>query len=142
MKKWLLAIALLFVLTACGAQEPPAQEQPATTQPAVEEVQQDSVSEQVPAEEAQPLPEDEETAVTEEAPANTAAEDPLFEQAYALIDSGVEELYDTVGYPIDVMYADSCLGEGEDGELYYDGFTVYTYRDTADVETIYDVMKN
>ena len=36
-----------------------------------------------------------------------------------------------------------CLllhGEGEDGELYYDGFTVYTYRDTDGSESVYDVM--
>ena len=32
-------------------------------------------------------------------------------------------------------YAQSCLGTGEDGNLYYDGFTVYTYRE-GDVETI------
>ena len=33
-------------------------------------------------------------------------------------------------------YAPSCLGEGEDGNLYYDGFTVYTYRDTSGAETV------
>ena len=30
----------------------------------------------------------------------------------------------------------SCLGEGEDGNLYYDGFTVYTYRDVDGSETV------
>ena len=37
-------------------------------------------------------------------------------------------------------YASSCLGPGEDGELYYDGFTVYTYRDPDGTENVYDVM--
>ena len=29
-----------------------------------------------------------------------------------------------------------CLGEGEDGNLYYDGFTVYTYRDVDGTEVV------
>ena len=61
------------------------------------------------------------------------------EQARALINHPVEELYEAIGQPNDRKYASSCLGEGEDGELYYDGFTVYTYRETE--ETIYDVME-
>ena len=65
-----------------------------------------------------------------------------YEQAKALIDSPVDKLYSAIGYPVDTMYASSCLGEGEDGELYYDGFTVYTYRENEDNETIYDVMEN
>lgn len=64
------------------------------------------------------------------------------EQAQALIDSDVSALYEAIGEPYDSMYASSCLGEGEDGELYYDGFTVYTYRDTDGSESIYDVMEN
>ena len=32
-------------------------------------------------------------------------------------------------------YAPSCLGEGEDGNLYYDGFVVYTYRENG-TETV------
>ncbi len=63
-----------------------------------------------------------------------------YETAAGLIDSSVQELFDAIGEPLDSRYASSCLGEGEDGELYYDGFTVYTYRDSAG-ETIYDVMQ-
>lgn len=70
-----------------------------------------------------------------------AQQDSAFAQAQALIDSDVETLYETIGQPEDSMYASSCLGEGEDGELYYDGFTVYTYRDTDGSETVYDVME-
>ena len=140
MKKWLPAAVLLLMLTACGAQETPAQEQPVEEPPAAAEVQPEQEAEQ-PAVEEEAVTEEADPA-EEEAPAEEPAGDSLFAQAAALIDSNVEDLYDTIGYPVDVMYADSCLGEGEDGELYYDCFTVYTYRDPEDVETIYDVMEN
>ena len=45
-----------------------------------------------------------------------------------------------IGEPDNSSYASSCLGPGEDGELYYDGFTVYTYRDPDGTENVYDVM--
>lgn len=41
----------------------------------------------------------------------------------------VSELYAAVGQPNSSDYAPSCIGDGEDGNLYYDGFTVYTYRE-------------
>ncbi len=58
-----------------------------------------------------------------------------------LIDAPVEDLYAAIGQPNDTAYASSCLGEGEDGELYYDGYTVYTYRDPDGSESVYDVME-
>ena len=63
------------------------------------------------------------------------------ETARGLINESAETLIEKIGEPNDSRYAQSCLGDGEDGELYYDGFTVYTYRDTDGVETIYDVME-
>lgn len=139
----LMAVLLLMGLTACGEKPEPA---PEPEQPAVETPAEPEPTPEEPAEE--PAPEE---PPVEEEPADDPAEppaeeeketNPLFEQALALIDCSVEELYDTVGMPVDYMYADSCLGEGEDGELYYDGFTVYTYRDLEDNEYIYDVMEN
>ena len=44
----------------------------------------------------------------------------------------------TSGEPLERNYAPSCLGGGEDGELVYEGFTVYTYRE-GDRETVTDV---
>lgn len=55
--------------------------------------------------------------------------------AEGYIDEPVEELYKAIGYPQSSDYAPSCLGDGEDGNLYYDGFTVYTYREDGE-ETV------
>lgn len=137
----LMAVLLLIGLTACGEKPEPA---PEPEKPAVESP---AEPEQTPEEPEEPTAEQPEEETPAENPVEPPAEEekennPLFEQALALIDCSVEELYDTVGMPIDYMYADSCLGEGEDGELYYDGFTVYTYRDLEDNEHIYDVMEN
>lgn len=61
------------------------------------------------------------------------------ELAESCIDKSVEELYELIGQPESSDYAPSCLGEGgEDGNLYYDGFIVYTYRE-GNVETVHYV---
>ncbi len=58
------------------------------------------------------------------------------ELAESCIDKSVQELYDLIGEPEELDYAPSCLGEGgEDGNLYYDGFTVYTYKE-GETETV------
>lgn len=44
------------------------------------------------------------------------------------IGAPVEELYALVGEPESKEYGPSCFGEGEDGQLYYADFIVYTYR--------------
>ena len=58
--------------------------------------------------------------------------------AEACIDKPVEELYELIGQPNSSDYAPSCMGDGEDGNLYYDGFIVYTYRE-GDEESVYFV---
>ena len=64
-----------------------------------------------------------------------------FETAVSCIGKPITALTEQIGQPARVSYASSCLGDGEDGELYYEGFTVYTYRDTDGTENIYDVME-
>ena len=59
--------------------------------------------------------------------------------AQEMIGEDISALTAAIGEPDDSSYASSCLGPGEDGELYYDGFTVYTYRENG-VETIYVVL--
>ncbi|HIQ87217.1 MAG TPA: hypothetical protein IAD33_07000 [Candidatus Scatomorpha gallistercoris] len=60
----------------------------------------------------------------------------LLEIAKGYEGANVDELIAAIGAPNSSDYAPSCLGEGEDGNLYYDGFTVYTYRDTSGAETV------
>lgn len=45
-----------------------------------------------------------------------------------------------IGEPSSTEYATSCIGDGEDGIWYYDGFTVYTFRGTDGSERIEDVF--
>ena len=52
----------------------------------------------------------------------------------------VSELYAAIGQPNFSEYGPGCLEpDSEDGELYYDGFTVYTVRTDAG-EYVYDVL--
>mgnify|MGYP001045206213 CR=1 FL=1 len=63
------------------------------------------------------------------------------ETALGLIDQPVSELYAAIGQPLSADYAPSCLEVGgEDGELTYDGFTVYTVKSADGSETVYDVL--
>ena len=50
------------------------------------------------------------------------------------------ELAAAIGQPNSTEYASSCIGDGEDGIWYYDGFTVYTYRGTDGSERVEDVF--
>lgn len=63
-----------------------------------------------------------------------------FDIALSMIGEKVGALYEAIGEPVDFSYASSCMGKGEDGELYYDGFTVCTYLENG-VETVVDVYK-
>ncbi len=51
------------------------------------------------------------------------------------VNSDVNALYGVFGVPNSAEYGPSCIGPGEDGKLYYNGFTVYTYREEG-VETV------
>ena len=118
----LLALTLLFGLAACG--EEPAE---VTEEPAAESVE--PAAEPSAAPEASEAPAEESEAPAEEEPS------PL-EAAKAFEGAPLEDLIAAVGEPLSSDYAPSCLGEGEDGNLYYDGFTVYTYRDVDGSETV------
>lgn len=51
--------------------------------------------------------------------------------AQKYVGKDVASLIAAVGSPSSRSYANSCLGSGEDGELRYSGFTVYTYRENG-----------
>lgn len=61
------------------------------------------------------------------------------EAATAYIGSSASSMIAAIGAPSSRSYVPSCLGDGEDGELIYDGFTVYTYRE-GNSEIVQDVL--
>ena len=134
MKKFvviLLAAMMLLSLCACGAkEEEPIEPVKINVQPKVEGTA---------AEPTSPVTV-EETVMPTEDPA-VLAQQRIQEQkalAESCIDKDVSELYGLIGMPESSEYAPSCMVEGEDGALYYDGFVVYTTR-VGDVETVYYV---
>ena len=127
----LFALTLLFTLCACGGSPSPVETAAPTPTPAPAAPSLESV-----------LPGSNLTAATP-APVETPGEEvkPLVEAAMACIGEDVSVLYKAIGEPADSSYASSCLnpGVGEDGELYYDGFYVATYRE-GERETVRDVI--
>ena len=142
MKKKLIAVMLLaclaFSLAGCGAQSEAAPSAPAQPTPEL-------AAESAPA--LNPvLPGSNLTAAdpaAEEPSSAPAYDEALFEAAKRCIGRDVAALYQEIGEPEGSDYAPSCLnpGKGEDGELYYDGFTVATYRE-GENETVRDVNAN
>jgi DNA polymerase III gamma/tau subunit len=63
---------------------------------------------------------------------------PTKAEAQQYVNKKVSALTAAIGQPLSKSYAPSCLGEGEDGEFEYNGFTVYTYRENG-VETVQGV---
>ena len=122
----ILAVVMLTgSLVACGKEEAVPTEPAINVQPKVEAT---TVVEETAAPTEAPT-----EAATEAAPA--ADKKALAESC---IDKDISELYALIGEPESSDYAPSCLVEGEDGALYYDGFVVYTTRE-GDVETVYYV---
>ena len=62
-------------------------------------------------------------------------------QTMAGENAAVDALIEAIGEPVSTTYVSSCLGDGEDGQLEYEGFTVYTYRDADGKEAIQDVLE-
>lgn len=153
MKKLFILIfcALLALLWACSAPAPAATAVP-TSAPAPEATLTPAPTpEPTPEATAQPTaaptPEPTSASTPEPTPAPTPEPTPaptpeptmspeeLKAIAERYIDEPVEELFKAIGRPQSSDYAPSCLGDGEDGNLYYDGFTVYTYREDGE-ETV------
>ena len=113
--KYIIAICLcLILLTACGKTEQPQIE---STDPSVSQTDPVETTE-APKQETTP-----ETTVDAQQDAKALAE--------SCINKSVEDLFALIGEPKESDYAPSCNGgEGaEDGNLYYDGFIVYTLKE-------------
>ena len=114
----LLVAVMLFSLCACGGSE----EKPANMESVLPGAESGVETE----DEAQNSPAD-------------AAEPEDKALAESMIGEEVSKLIEAIGEPESADYAGSCLGPGEDGELHYDGFTVYTYKE-GDSEIIQNVL--
>lgn len=111
-----------------AASEKPAEskaETAAKSKPAKQETAASSKEEKTEPVESKP--------VTETAPAETAS----LETALKYVGKDVSKLYAAIGKPNSSEYASSCIGDGEDGLLYYNGFTVTTYCENGK-ETVQD----
>ena len=117
----LLVAAMLFSLCACGGSE----EKPADMESVL------------PGAESSVEDENEVQNSSEEEAAPEVNEDKAL--AESMIGEEVSKLIEAIGEPQSADYASSCLGPGEDGELQYDGFTVYTYKE-GDSEVIQNVL--
>lgn len=111
-------LCLVLMLSACGA------ETEATEPAAIVSATEAAAETTIPAVET-----------TEPAP----TENPLRQTAMEYVDMDVQDLVAAIGEPLEWTYAPSCLGDGEDGNLVYDGFLVFTYKDeTGEVVTLVD----
>lgn len=144
-----LALSLLLVLAlcACGSPSPsaPAQEAPAPTAAPAPETQAPAPTQAPAAETPAAEAPDARPALPDaglheaEAPAAGSAEIAARrELALSFVNQDAAALIEALGEPLERSYAPSCLGSGQDGELTYEGFTVYTYRE-GDRETVKDV---
>ena len=128
---FLLCAVMALTLAACGSSSAPAPTAaPAVTAaPTVEPTQAPAVTEAPAAEPTEePAPETDPVAEAKEL-------------VLSLKGEPVDALYDALGQPANGSdYASSCLVQGgQDGALYYDGFTVYTLVQPDGTETVYDV---
>ena len=129
-KLTILALCALLCLTliGCGGSEkaPAATAAPAATQ--------------TPAPEPTAVPETTQAPEITEAPVEACPDNSeLIAKILTMKDQPVQDLYDLIGEPTGSDYSSSCLIQGgQDGQLYYDGFTVYTLVRPDGTETIYD----
>ncbi|MCI9480794.1 MAG: hypothetical protein HFF88_00340, partial [Oscillibacter sp.] len=115
----------------------PEQTQPALQEPPPAPAEKPAAPQTAPAEKPA-APEPESTPEPDPEPAPAPADPKTVAQG--LVGHPVSELYAAIGRPISSDYAPSCLVEnGEDGELVYEGFVVYTEKG-PDFETVYAVM--
>ena len=132
----ILAVLMLLSMAACGTMEQPGadgENDPAVTEPKNAEPN----AENEPADAEKNAPADAEP----DAPQNVEPQQPAESQPAAVsadkataagyVGADVSALYAAIGRPASSDYAPSCLGPGEDGNLYYDGFTVITYRENG-----------
>lgn len=131
------ALALTVLLSACGEPQGAVPPSPSEPSPSVSAQDTQTPAPSGSAEHTTPSQQPPETP-SPSAPEPDASGD-LKELAMTFIGESVDDLIAAIGEPSGSDYAPSCLGSGEDGELFYDGFSVYTYREDG-AETVQDVL--
>ena len=150
-----LILAGLFLICAllligCGSTAPAAAPAPAETAAPAESAA--PVETEAPTETPAPSPEPEpepsaepvatlpDAGLVRDTKASPSPSEALMELAKGYVDKPLSELQAEIGEPVSSSYVSSCLiPGGEDGELHYDGFTVYTVK-SGDSETVQDVI--
>ena len=110
----LLCLALALALCACGSAPAKEAEKPVNMQSSLPGTG--------------TAPEEPEETETPASAEESAAEAAVL-QARKLKNRPVSELIAIIGEPVSEDAAPSCMGPGDDVNLYYEGFTVYTYRE-------------
>lgn len=105
----LLSLILVLALCACGG-EKPAEAPAQTSAPRQQSTLPDAGLHQA-----------------EEAGAEELSDRIALAQSF--LEKDAADLIAALGEPLERNYASSCIGPGEDGELVYDGFTVFTYKE-------------
>ena len=143
-----LCLLCVLLLIGCGSTAPAAA--PAETAAPAESaapVETEAPAE-TPAPSAEPEPEPSaepvatlpDAGLVHDTTASPSPSEALFELAKGYVDKPLAELQAEIGEPVSSNYVSSCLiPGGEDGELHYDGFTVYTVK-SGDSETVQDVI--
>lgn len=153
MKKnfWLAALCLIcaLLLIGCGSSAPAATPAPTGTEAPAESAapaETEAPAAETPESDAEPEPSTEPEAMLPDAglvhdtEVTPSPSETLFELAKSYVDKPLSELQAEIGEPVSSSYVSSCLiPGGEDGELHYDGFTVYTVK-SGDSETVQDVL--
>ena len=62
--------------------------------------------------------------------------EPTAADARSYIGSSASSMIAAIGSPTSSQYSPSCMGDGDDGELYYGDFTVYTYRENGQEQVV------
>ena len=145
-----LCLLCALLLIGCGSTSPDPTPAPAETAAPAESaapVETEAPAE-TPAPSAEPEPEPSaepvatlpDAGLVRDTKASPSPSEALFELAKGYVDKPLSELQAEIGEPVSSSYVSSCLiPGGEDGELHYDGFTVYTVK-SGDSETVQDVI--
>ena len=145
-----LCLLCALLLIGCGSTSPDPTPAPAETAAPAESAA--PVETEAPAETPEPSAEPEpepsaepvatlpDAGLVRDTKASPSPSEALFELAKGYVDKPLSELQAEIGEPVSSSYVSSCLiPGGEDGELHYDGFTVYTVK-SGDSETVQHVI--